>query len=136
MKQFIILLFVPLVFSCTKIDPEIKLTKIEGEYACTEVFYSKTLRQNVGDSFPHYVYNNYSKNRTILVANQENGNYLVDQNLFHFNYPFGYSHSTKSQGGISRDTLYIDGFTFFLRRQSLTGDGEMDQLIIGEKIPQ
>ena len=136
MKQFIIILFVPLVFSCTKTDPEIKLTKIEGEYACTDVYYSRTLRQNVGDSFPHYVYNNYSKNRTIVVTNQENGNYLVDQNLFHFNYPLGYSHVTKSQGGISRDSLYVDGVMFFLRRQSMTGDGEMDQLILGEKITQ
>jgi hypothetical protein len=135
MKQITILLFVPFVFSCTK-DPEIKLTKIEGEYACTDVFNSRTLRQNVGDSFPHYVYNNYSKNRTIVVTNQENGNYLVDQNLFHFNYPFGYSNYTRWIGGSTRDSLYIDGFTFFLRRQSITGDGEMYQLIMGEKITQ
>jgi hypothetical protein len=134
MKQIIILLVVSIVISCTQTDPEIKLTKIEGEYACMDVFYSKTLHQNVGDSFPHYVYNNYSKNRTIVVTNQENGNYMVDQNLFHFNYPLGYSNYTKWIAGSSRDSLYVDGFMFFLRRQSITGDGEMYQLIMGEKI--
>ena len=131
MKQSVLILLVALLVSCTK-EPPLNSTNIEGSYHCTDTFYSSILRQT--DSPGYYVDTSYFKSRTINVSKQNDGSYLIDQNVYWFNNPYGYSHVSLSQGGRTDDTLYVDGSVLYHKYRAYAGPNQYYQLVIGKKV--
>ncbi len=131
MKQLLFVFIATLVFACSK-EPQLKSPSIEGSYLCTDTFYSSILNQT--DSPWHYVDTAYLRFRTIAVAKQTDGSYLIDQNVYWFTSPAGFSHITLSQGGRTDDTIYVDGRVFYHKYSASAGPNQYYQLVKGKKV--
>lgn len=133
MKQCITACLLFLIISCTK-SPEIEIKQptIEGDYLCMDTFFSEMYYSN--DTSFYSIINSYNKQRTLSVLNGGNNKYFVDQDVYIFNRPFGVTHSTKSAGGQTGDSLYIDGKVFFHVKIGSSGNGIGTQTIKGKKI--
>lgn len=130
MKQLIFIFILTFVIACTK-DPQLNSYSIEGTYLCTDTFYSRQLNQS--DSPWQYIDSNYSKFRAVYVSKQDDGSYLIDQNVYLFTSHYGFSHVTHALGGSWYDTLYVNGDMFYCKRISYSGPNQSFQLLMGTK---